>query len=127
MHPSNQTPSFLKFLNEDDFIFLTIPLDFENLLWGKEVPNGQTVELHNGDKTWLVRVRKRDDHCIFMDGWTKLVRDCCLKTKDVVLVKAIGSLSFIVSSFKENIYENSYILSKSYWKFVIQILYLNLA
>ncbi|XP_035832819.1 uncharacterized protein LOC118481715 [Helianthus annuus] len=89
MNLSNQTPSFLQFLNEDDFIFLNIPLDFQTLLWGKEVPYGQIVELLDGDKSWLVRVRKRDDHCIFTDGWTKFVRDCCLKTKDVVLVKVI--------------------------------------
>ena len=86
-----------------------IPLDFQTLLWGKEVPYGRIVELLDGDKSWLVRVRKRDDHCIFTDGWTKFVRDCCLKTKDAVLVKAIGHLSFVVSCFKEKVYENSYI------------------
>ncbi|KAF5823165.1 putative transcription factor B3-Domain family [Helianthus annuus] len=109
MNLSNQTPSFLQFLNEDDIIFLNIPLDFQTLLWGKEVLYGQIVELLDGDKSRLVRVKKRDDHCIFTDGWTKFVRDCCLKTKDVVLVKAIGRLSFVVSCFKEKVYENSYI------------------
>ncbi|MFS7919192.1 putative transcription factor B3-Domain family [Helianthus anomalus] len=86
-------------------------MDIQNALTIFDVPYGQIAELLDGDKTWLVRVRKRDDHCIFTDEWTKLVRDCGLKTKYVVLVKAIGSLSFIVSCFKENVYENSYIFA----------------
>ncbi|MFS7931459.1 hypothetical protein Hanom_Chr04g00356221 [Helianthus anomalus] len=85
MNPSNLTPSFLKFLNEDNFIFLVMFFTFL-------LPLGSA------------------GHCIFTEDWIKLVRDCCLKTKDAVLLKAIGSLSFMVSCFKENL------IADKFWK-----------
>ncbi|KAF5768453.1 hypothetical protein HanXRQr2_Chr14g0636631 [Helianthus annuus] len=38
MDPSNNSPSFLKLIEDDDPIFVEIPYDFATLMWGEQPP-----------------------------------------------------------------------------------------
>ncbi|KAJ0815480.1 putative transcription factor B3-Domain family [Helianthus annuus] len=111
MDPTKMAPSFLTIIADEEPVFLTIPNDFSTVLWGDKVPYCKTVQIRDGNRLRMVRIRKRNGEPVFMftDGWIMLLRDHGLKYKDVVLIKAVGPLKFEVSCFREFVCGNSYL------------------
>ncbi|KAJ0743099.1 putative transcription factor B3-Domain family [Helianthus annuus] len=53
MDPMNNSPSFLKLIQEDDQIFLQIPNDFASMIWGDQPPYKDSVKIVDGNKLWF--------------------------------------------------------------------------
>ncbi|KAJ0435794.1 hypothetical protein HanIR_Chr17g0897311 [Helianthus annuus] len=58
MDQSNNNPSFLKLIEEDDPLFLQIPNDYASLMWGEQPPYKESVKIVDGNKLWFVRLKK---------------------------------------------------------------------
>ncbi|KAM0072916.1 putative transcription factor B3-Domain family [Helianthus debilis subsp. tardiflorus] len=76
------------------------------------MPYDQPVKMCDGDRLWVVRVKKNVFSPVFGDGLINVVRDCVLKKNDYVLFKAIRPNTFVLSWFKECVYENSFITTQ---------------
>ncbi|XP_035846641.1 uncharacterized protein LOC118492558 isoform X2 [Helianthus annuus] len=58
MDQSNNNPSFFKLIEEDDPLFLQIHNDYASLMWGEQPPYKESVKIVDGNKLWLVRLKK---------------------------------------------------------------------
>ncbi|KAJ0734831.1 hypothetical protein HanPI659440_Chr11g0424881 [Helianthus annuus] len=75
MDLSNNSPSFLKLIEDDDPIFVEIPNDFATLMWGEQPLYGESVKIVDGNDLWVVRVKRTGLGLVLGDGFTKVVRD----------------------------------------------------
>ncbi|KAJ0580403.1 hypothetical protein HanHA300_Chr04g0128841 [Helianthus annuus] len=58
MDPSKNSPSFLKLIEDDDPIFLEIPIDFASVMWGEQPPYKESVKIVDGNNIWFVRLKR---------------------------------------------------------------------
>ncbi|KAJ0788139.1 hypothetical protein HanPI659440_Chr05g0188161 [Helianthus annuus] len=62
MDPTNNSSSFLKLIHDDDPIFV-------------QPPYSESVKIVDGDKLWIIRLKKTGLGPVLGDGFTKVVRD----------------------------------------------------
>ncbi|KAJ0820767.1 hypothetical protein HanPSC8_Chr16g0711911 [Helianthus annuus] len=75
MDPSKNNPSFLKLIQDDDPIFLEIPIDFASMMWGEQPPYKESVKIVDGNNIWFVRLKRTALGPLLDDSFTKVVRD----------------------------------------------------
>ncbi|KAJ0448800.1 putative transcription factor B3-Domain family [Helianthus annuus] len=109
MDSNNNAHLFLKLIEDYDPIFLEIPYDFATLLWGEQLPYGQSVQIIDDDLSWVVRLKRNVSGPVFGDGFTKVIRDSGVKKYDYLLLKATGPSTLYLSVFKSCVLENSFI------------------
>ncbi|MFS7977387.1 putative DNA-binding pseudobarrel domain superfamily [Helianthus anomalus] len=97
MDPLHKSPSFLKLIEEDFQIFLQIPNDFASMIWGDQPPYKDSVKIVDGNKLWFVRVKKKTDvGPILVDGFTKVVRDSCVRKDDYLMFQSYGQVRKLI-------------------------------
>ncbi|KAJ0455828.1 putative transcription factor B3-Domain family [Helianthus annuus] len=109
MDPLHNSPSFLKLIEEDFPIFLQIPNDFASMIWGDQPPYKDSVKIVDGNKLWFVRVKKTDVGPVLADGFTKVVRDSCVRKDDYLIFQSYGPSSFFLMVFKSFVHKNCFI------------------
>ncbi|MFS7922589.1 hypothetical protein Hanom_Chr03g00250861 [Helianthus anomalus] len=98
MDSNNNTPSFLKLIEDDDPIFWAIGPStlylsvfktcvFDNSFIAKIIADdgfinfkGGSVTLYVGDRFWNVKMEGWSDKSAFTNGWSKLIEDLALDT-----------------------------------------------
>ncbi|KAJ0468928.1 putative transcription factor B3-Domain family [Helianthus annuus] len=109
MDPMNNSPSFLKLIQEDDQIFLQIPNDFASMIWGDQPPYKDSVKIVDGNKLWFVRLKKTDVGHVLADGFTKVVRDSCIRKNNYLMFQSFGQSSFFLMVFKSFVHQYCFI------------------
>ncbi|KAJ0485073.1 putative transcription factor B3-Domain family [Helianthus annuus] len=109
MDPMNNSPSFLKLIQEDDQIFLQIPNDFASMIWGDQPPYKDPVKIVDGNKLWFVRLKKTDVGHVLADGFTKVVRDSCIRKNNYLMFQSFGQSSFFLMVFKSFVHQYCFI------------------
>ncbi|KAM0060423.1 putative transcription factor B3-Domain family [Helianthus debilis subsp. tardiflorus] len=109
MDPMNNSPSFLKLIQEDDQIFLQIPNDFASMIWGDQPPYKDSVKIVDGNKLWFVRLKKTDVGHVLADGFTKVVRDSCIRKNNYIMFQTFGQSSFFLMVFKSFVHQYCFI------------------
>ncbi|KAJ0914600.1 putative transcription factor B3-Domain family [Helianthus annuus] len=113
MDPMNNSPSFLKLIQEDDQIFLVwllqIPNDFASMIWGDQPPYKDSVKIVDGNKLWFVRLKKTDVGHVLADGFTKVVRDSCIRKNNYLMFQSFGQSSFFLMVFKSFVHQYCFI------------------
>ncbi|XP_022010586.1 uncharacterized protein LOC110919843 [Helianthus annuus] len=109
MDPMNNSPSFLKLIEEDDPIFLQIPNDFASMIWGDQPPYKDSVKIVDGNKLWFVRLKKTDVGPVLADGFTKVVRDSCIRKNNYLMFQSFGQSSFFLMVFKSFVHQYCFI------------------
>ncbi|KAJ0938372.1 putative DNA-binding pseudobarrel domain superfamily [Helianthus annuus] len=109
MDPLHNNPSFLKLIEEDDPIFLQIPNDFASMIWGDQPPYKDSVKIIDGNKLWFIRVKKTDVGPVLADGFTKVVRDSCIRKDNYLMFESYGPSSFFLMVFKLFVHKNCFI------------------
>ncbi|KAJ0787931.1 putative transcription factor B3-Domain family [Helianthus annuus] len=108
MDPMNNSPSFLKLIQEDDQIFLQIPNDFASMIWGDQPPYKDSVKIVDGNKLWFV-LKKTDVGHVLADGFTKVVRDSCIRKNNYLMFQSFGQSSFFLMVFKSFVHQYCFI------------------
>ncbi|KAJ0482589.1 putative transcription factor B3-Domain family [Helianthus annuus] len=122
MDQSNNCPSFLKLIEEDDPLFL-VYMDpkssscsflklvdvhhptkvlMANKFWGQFYGSsykGGSATLYVGDRFWHVKMEAFSDKCAFTDGWSKLIRDLALDSRTTFIFTMAGYETFELSVF----------------------------
>ncbi|KAL9997472.1 putative transcription factor B3-Domain family [Helianthus debilis subsp. tardiflorus] len=109
MDRSNNSPSFLKLIEKFDPLFLQIPNDFASMTWVEQPPYKESVKIVDGNKLWFVRLKKTELGPVLGDGFTKVVRDSCIRKNDYLMFQSFGPSSFFLSVFKSFVHENNFI------------------
>ncbi|KAM0045730.1 putative transcription factor B3-Domain family [Helianthus debilis subsp. tardiflorus] len=109
MDPMNNSPSFLKLIQEDDQIFLQIPNDFASMIWGDQPPYKDSVKIVDGNKLWFVRLKKTDVGHVLTDGFTKVVQDSCIRKNNYLMFQSFGQSSFFLMVFKSFVHQYCFI------------------
>ncbi|KAJ0930571.1 putative transcription factor B3-Domain family [Helianthus annuus] len=129
MDPSKKSPSFLKLIEDDDPIFLEIPIDFASVMWGEQPPYKESVKIIDGNNIWFVKADefrrqcygkkfkggestlyvgyrfwnvKMDglsNSCVLTHGCSEMVNDLALDRRSTFVFVMAGYKTFKVSVF----------------------------
>ncbi|KAJ0511310.1 putative transcription factor B3-Domain family [Helianthus annuus] len=98
MDPMNNSPSFLKLIQEDDQIFLVMVDEFWRQFYGKNFKGGQST-LYLGDRFWNVKMDGLTGSCVFTHGCSKIVNDLALDSRSIFVFSMVGNKIFELSVF----------------------------
>ncbi|KAM0012040.1 putative transcription factor B3-Domain family [Helianthus debilis subsp. tardiflorus] len=98
MDPMNNSPSFLKLIQEDDQIFLVMADEFWRQFYGKNFKGGQST-LYLGDRFWNVKMDGLTDSCVFTHGCSKMVNDLALDSRSIFVFSMVENKIFELSVF----------------------------
>ncbi|KAJ0556744.1 putative DNA-binding pseudobarrel domain superfamily [Helianthus annuus] len=79
------------------------------MMWGEQPPYKESVKIVDGNKLWFVRLKKTELGHVLGDGFTKVVRDSCIRKNNYLMFQSFGPSSFFLSVFKLFVHENSFI------------------
>ncbi|KAJ0666434.1 putative transcription factor B3-Domain family [Helianthus annuus] len=80
------------------------------MIWGDQPPYKDSVKIVDGNNLWFVRVKKKTDvGPVLADGFTKVVRDSCVRKDDYLMFQSYGPSSFFLMVFKSCVHKNCFI------------------
>ncbi|XP_035832907.1 uncharacterized protein LOC110876214 [Helianthus annuus] len=79
------------------------------MIWGDQPPYKDSVKIVDGNKLWFVRVKKTDVGHVLGDGFTKVVRDSCVRKDDYLMFQSYGPSAFFLMVFKSFVQKNCFI------------------
>ncbi|MFS7997063.1 putative transcription factor B3-Domain family [Helianthus anomalus] len=102
MDPTNNSPSFLKLIKDDDPIFFGMSwlVNLGGNFTAKKFKGGAST-LYVGDRFWNVKMDGLSDSCVFTHGWSELVNDLVLDRRSTFVFAMAGYKTFEVSLFND--------------------------
>uniref|UniRef100_A0A251VF55 DNA-binding pseudobarrel domain-containing protein n=2 Tax=Helianthus annuus TaxID=4232 RepID=A0A251VF55_HELAN len=79
------------------------------MIWGDQPPYKDSVKIIDGNKLWFIRVKKTDVGPVLADGFTKVVRDSCIRKDNYLMFESYGPSSFFLMVFKLFVHKNCFI------------------
>ncbi|KAJ0666335.1 putative transcription factor B3-Domain family [Helianthus annuus] len=111
MDPKSNNCSFLKLVDVHHPTKVEIPYDFATLLWGEQLPYGDSVKIFDADNLWIVKIEKDGLGPVLGDGFVKFVTDSGLQKNDYLLFNSLGPSTWYLNVFKSCVLDNSFITS----------------
>ncbi|KAF5779333.1 putative transcription factor B3-Domain family [Helianthus annuus] len=79
------------------------------MIWGDQPPYKDSVKIVDGNKLWFVRLKKTDVGHVLADGFTKVVRDSCIRKNNYLMFQSFGQSSFFLMVFKSFVHQYCFI------------------